>query len=131
MPLSLERPPRWRLAASEVGISAGISQPRAALPATGLSLIKQPMPGENAAGCKPPDRGCDEAPDGDIEASPPRRAPRRIDVVMPRPSAEHTSSLLARRRGASILPVSRTEIALLRAHLGPAIDAILFDGEKP
>jgi hypothetical protein len=63
-------------------------------------------------------------------ASTSRRAPGRIDLVVARSAVEQTSSLLACPRPAPNLPISRTEIALLRAHLGPAIDAILFDGEN-
>lgn len=128
--LSLEKGRRRQSAASEGSTRPETCALQTPLTATRLSLVKRSIRGENSAASKSPAPDTPEPPERDMDASPSRRAPGRIDLVVARPAVEQTSPLLACPRPAPILPVSRTEIALLRAHLGPAIDAILFDGEN-
>lgn len=129
MPLSLEKRPPRGPGASTTGARRGLLQTHAPLSANGLSLVKRARPDGKATASRPPDPDRHETPASDTHPTLSRRMPDRIDVVVPRPGAEHSIAPLAGPGRAPILPVSRTEIALLRAHLGPAIDAILFDGE--
>lgn len=120
-----KRPPRGPVADAR----CRILRTRASLSANGISLVKQVRPDGNATASRLPDADRHETAASNIDHALSRRTPGRIDVVEPRPGAEHSIAPLAGPGLAPILKISRTEIALLRANLGPAIDAILFDGD--
>jgi hypothetical protein len=115
--------------APQAGAPRGIFQTCASLSASGLSLVKRTRPEENTTAARLLDPDRHQTPASDTDPALSRRTPDRVDVVVPRPGTKDSFAPLAGPGRAPILPISRTEIALLRAHLGPAIDAILFDGD--